>query len=147
MPYICTAFQRKCRINTFKRKFGWVAETTSLLNWRTGNRTGGSNPPASAKALQVSCKAFVLYMPKSKIIYTKIRIQFIPKLFLIYAMHFWGLFLLKEMLKYGNYSIHVKITHKSASMEFSSWGRYIALTRKNFFSHEEKISSSSGFPY
>ena len=29
-------------------KFGWVAETTSLLNWRTGNRTGGSNPPASA---------------------------------------------------------------------------------------------------
>ena len=34
-----------------KRKFGWVAETTSLLNWRTGNRTGGSNPPASADFL------------------------------------------------------------------------------------------------
>ena len=29
-------------------KFGWVAETSSLLNCRTGNRTGGSNPPASA---------------------------------------------------------------------------------------------------
>ena len=38
------------------RKFGWVAETTSLLNWRTGNRTGGSNPPASAriKILKIS---------------------------------------------------------------------------------------------
>ena len=31
-----------------KRKCGWVAETNSLLNCRTGNRTGGSNPPASA---------------------------------------------------------------------------------------------------
>ena len=30
-------------------KFGWVAETSSLLNCRTGNRTGGSNPPASAE--------------------------------------------------------------------------------------------------
>ena len=28
---------------------GWVAETTSLLNWRTGNRTGGSNPPLTAE--------------------------------------------------------------------------------------------------
>ena len=30
------------------RKVGWVAETTSLLNWRAGYRTGGSNPPPSA---------------------------------------------------------------------------------------------------
>ena len=29
---------------------GWVAETTSLLNWRTGNCSGGSNPPLTAKA-------------------------------------------------------------------------------------------------
>ena len=28
---------------------GWVAETTSLLNWRTGNCTGGSNPPLTAE--------------------------------------------------------------------------------------------------
>ena len=26
-----------------------MAETTSLLNWRTGNRTGGSNPPLTAE--------------------------------------------------------------------------------------------------
>ena len=40
-------------------KLGWVAETTSLLNWRTGNRTGGSNPPASAsiKILKISYMA------------------------------------------------------------------------------------------
>ena len=31
------------------RKGGWVAETNSLLNCRTGNCTGGSNPPSSAK--------------------------------------------------------------------------------------------------
>ena len=30
------------------RKDGWVAETSSLLNCRTGSRTGGSNPPPSA---------------------------------------------------------------------------------------------------
>ena len=41
-----SAFENKCWL---LRKFGWVAETTSLLNWRTGNRTGGSNPPASAR--------------------------------------------------------------------------------------------------
>ena len=35
-----------------KRKFGWVAETSSLLNCRTGNRSGGSNPPASATRLK-----------------------------------------------------------------------------------------------
>ena len=29
-------------------KDGWVAETSSLLNCRTGSRTGGSNPPPSA---------------------------------------------------------------------------------------------------
>ena len=28
---------------------GWVAETTSLLNWRTGNRTAGSNPALTAE--------------------------------------------------------------------------------------------------
>ena len=28
-----------------------MAETSSLLNCRTGNRTGGSNPPASANLL------------------------------------------------------------------------------------------------
>ena len=33
-------------------KFGWVAETSSLLNCRTGNRSGGSNPPASATRLK-----------------------------------------------------------------------------------------------
>ena len=33
-------------------KFGWVAETSSLLNCRAGNRTGGSNPPPSASWLQ-----------------------------------------------------------------------------------------------
>ena len=42
-PYLCIAFDKEVW------KFGWVAETTSLLNWRTGNRTGGSNPPASAE--------------------------------------------------------------------------------------------------
>ena len=41
--------QRKIReVSYSKWKFGWVAETSSLLNCRTGNRTGGSNPPASA---------------------------------------------------------------------------------------------------
>ena len=33
-------------------KVGWVAETTSLLNWRAGYRTGGSNPPPSASIIQ-----------------------------------------------------------------------------------------------
>ena len=37
------------------RKFGWVAETSSLLNCRAGYRTGGSNPPASA-AFPEECK-------------------------------------------------------------------------------------------
>ena len=36
----------------FNRKVGWVAETTSLLNWRAGYRTGGSNPPPSASIIQ-----------------------------------------------------------------------------------------------
>ena len=31
------------------RRDGWVAETTCLLNMRAGNRTGGSNPPLSAR--------------------------------------------------------------------------------------------------
>ena len=30
------------------RRGGWVADTSSLLNCRTGNCTGGSNPPLSA---------------------------------------------------------------------------------------------------
>ena len=41
------ALAKKVRL-VLQRKFGWVAETSSLLNCRTGNRTGGSNPPASA---------------------------------------------------------------------------------------------------
>ena len=36
-----------------KRKFGWVAETSSLLNCRTGNRTTSSNLVASAKTLKI----------------------------------------------------------------------------------------------
>ena len=31
-----------------QRRDGWVADTSSLLNCRTGNCTGGSNPPLSA---------------------------------------------------------------------------------------------------
>ena len=44
--YLCNANEK--RMHNTVRKCGWVAETTSLLNWRTGYRTGGSNPPASA---------------------------------------------------------------------------------------------------
>ncbi len=39
---------RRFSLKPFRRG-GWVAETTSLLNWRTGNCTGGSNPPLSAQ--------------------------------------------------------------------------------------------------
>ena len=51
---ICTfalAFEKQgVGLTTYSklRKVGWVAETTSLLNWRAGYRTGGSNPPPSA---------------------------------------------------------------------------------------------------
>ena len=56
-PKVCPTFAPHLkRMLVIKRKFGWVAETTSLLNWRTGNRTGGSNPPASAKKASV-CKS------------------------------------------------------------------------------------------
>ena len=43
-------WQKRFGLELFKGfwKVGWVAETTSLLNWRTGYRTGGSNPPPSA---------------------------------------------------------------------------------------------------
>ena len=44
-----TAFEKKHISDTALRKGGWVAETNSLLNCRTGNCTGGSNPPSSAK--------------------------------------------------------------------------------------------------
>ena len=45
-------------------KFGWVAETSSLLNCRTGYRTGGSNPPACAERLIKHCSqlAIVLFL-------------------------------------------------------------------------------------
>ena len=48
-------------------KCGWVAETTSLLNWRTGNRTGGSNPPASAKSDKRPQKGLFFYARKSRL--------------------------------------------------------------------------------
>ena len=41
-----------------------MAETTSLLNWRTGNRTGGSNPPLTAGRYEVGSlllPAFLFY--------------------------------------------------------------------------------------
>ena len=41
-----------------RRRDGWVAETNSLLNCRTGNRTGGSNPPFSANAVNQPFTAF-----------------------------------------------------------------------------------------
>ena len=54
--YLCTRFRKEVYsdnsclwFRTSARKDGWVAETNSLLNCRTGNRTGGSNPPPSAK--------------------------------------------------------------------------------------------------
>ena len=50
--YLCTRnWETVLRLTSTVWKFGWVAETSSLLNCRTGNRTGGSNPPASAVLL------------------------------------------------------------------------------------------------
>ena len=49
-PKVPPIFAPHLRENAGSRKFGWVAETTSLLNWRTRKGTGGSNPPASAKS-------------------------------------------------------------------------------------------------
>ena len=55
MYYLCTRIWETMFVDSEMsptRKVGWVAETTSLLNWRAGYRTGGSNPPPSANMFQ-----------------------------------------------------------------------------------------------
>ena len=58
-PKVPPIFAPHLRENAGSRKFGWVAETTSLLNWRTRKGTGGSNPPASAKSQNKKELSFV----------------------------------------------------------------------------------------
>ena len=75
--YLCTRFRKEVYsdnsclwFRTSARKDGWVAETNSLLNCRTGNRTGGSNPPLTAqqqkKALKRCLRAFFVPVPSVK---------------------------------------------------------------------------------
>ena len=66
-------------------KDGWVAETNSLLNCRTGNCTGGSNPPPSAeKNLQG-----IIYQPCRFFLYPQKCTKNAPHPI---SMHFFGYF-------------------------------------------------------